>query len=302
MDEKNSGWDTALKVLPQRLRVGLERNAAELSPIVYEINLRADCPLVLITAKGRRYLTENGFLTTAVSSDKLLMVTREEIKDIFLRLCSYSVYSFQNEINLGFVTFGGGCRAGICGTAVITDEKISSVKSITSVNLRIARECIGCADELLQRVDPLKGVLLCGAPSSGKTTLLRDMVRALSYRYKVSLIDERNELSATVEGKAHNDVGLCDVYVRYPKYEAILQSIRSMSPDIIACDELGDRKEADALRYALYCGASFVATVHSSTPDRGIVRELISTGAFSYLVMLADREHAGQIKEIQCLS
>lgn len=302
MDEKNSGWDTALKVLPQRLRVGLERNAAELSPIVYEINLRADCPLVLITAKGRRYLTENGCLTTAVSSDKLLMVTREELKDIFLRLCSYSVYSFQNEINLGFVTFGGGCRAGICGTAVITDEKISSVKSITSVNLRIARECIGCADELLQRVDPLKGVLLCGAPSSGKTTLLRDMVRALSYRYKVSLIDERNELSATVEGKAYNDVGLCDVYVRYPKYEAILQSIRSMSPDIIACDELGDRKEADALRYALYCGASFVATVHSSTPDRGIVRELISTGAFSYLVMLADREHAGQIKEIQCLS
>ena len=302
MECENKGWIAALSQLPRRIYDSLDRHTKKLSQICYEIILRANRPLTLETLSGRYYLTDNGCLVSDPLSQKTLVITRDDIQSTYLKLCSYSVYSFQREINSGYITIGGGCRAGICGTAVITDGKITSVKQISSINIRIARERIGCSDELLKRVDPLKGVLICGAPSTGKTTILRDLARALSYRHKISLIDERNELSGTADTGSQNDIGLCDVYVGYPKEQAILQAIRGMSPDIFVCDELGDEKELEAVRYALFCGAAFIATVHGESTERKIVRNLLDTGAFSYLVILSQRQTPGQIKEIQCLN
>ncbi|MBQ3417704.1 MAG: Flp pilus assembly complex ATPase component TadA [Ruminococcus sp.] len=302
MECENKGWTAAISQLPRRLSAALEKHTQTLSQTCYEIILRVNRPLTLETSLGRYYLSDNGCLVSDSLSQKTLIITRDDIQSTYLKLCSYSVYSFQREINNGYITIGEGCRAGICGTAVMTDGKITSVKHISSINIRIARERVGCSDELLKRVDPLKGVLICGAPSSGKTTILRDMARALSFHNKVSLIDERSELSASVDGCFQNDIGLCDVYVGYPKDQAILQAIRGMSPDIIACDELGGEKESEAIRYALFSGAAFIATVHGVSAERKIVKGLLDTGAFSYLVTLSQRRNPGQIEEIQCLS
>ncbi len=299
---KNTGWISAISKLPDDLSDVLKVHTDTLSKICYEIILRSRCPLALETSAGRYYLTDNGCLIKDPHSQKMRIISSEDIKNTFLKLCSYSVYSYQHQINGGYITVGGGCRAGISGSAVLAEGKITTVKHITSIHIRIARECIGCAEELLSSIDPLKGVLICGAPSTGKTTLLRDAARLLSHRYNVSLIDERNELSASADGVSYNDIGMCDVYINYPKKTAILQAIRGMSPDIIVCDELGDPKEVEALRYALFCGVSFIATVHSEASDRAFVQELLDTGAFSYLVTLSDRHHAGRIKEIQCLN
>lgn len=301
-ERKNKGWEAAISYLPQKFSDIMRKHTNELSEICYEIVLRVCRPLTLETSRGRYYVTDNGCLVNTADSQKMLTVTDDIVKNIVMRLCSYSVYSFQHQINSGYITIGGGCRAGICGAAVMTDGEITSVKHLTSIHIRIARERVGCADELLKRIDPLKGVLICGAPSTGKTTILRDLARSLSYRYKVSLIDERNELSASVDGITQNDVGFCDAYVGYPKEKAILQAVRGMSPDIIVCDEMGDEKELEMLRYALFCGAAFIATVHSGSADRKIVKDLLDTGAFSYLVLLSDRYNAGGIKEIRCLN
>ena len=302
MEQKRSGWERSLSKLPEDIFKALSILTPTLSVICYEIILRSGCPLTMETSQGRFYLTDNGCLVKSPHSQKMRLITPEDIKNTFLKLCSYSVYSFQDDINSGFITISGGCRAGISGCAVLSDGKITNVKNITSIHIRIAREGIGCADELISSVDPLKGVLICGAPSTGKTTLLRELARSLSYQYKVSLIDERNELSASCDGAFGNDIGLCDVYANYPKRLAIEQAVRVMSPDIIACDELGDEKDLDALQYALFCGVSFIATVHSESADRDVVKRLLDTRAFSCLVRLDSRQNAGRIQQIQCLN
>ena len=98
----------------------------------------------------------------------------------------------------------GGHRAGICGTAVVNNGKIVNIRDITSINVRIAREHKGCADSLYNKIIAVSGgVLICGAPCSGKTTVLRDLARLLSTKGKknVALIDERGELAGTASGK-----------------------------------------------------------------------------------------------------
>ena len=128
----------------------------------------------------RGYLLDNG----NVLADKITEMLESAVHTI----CEYSVYSRQNEISEGFVTLRGGHRAGICGTAVMRGGVISNIRDISSLNLRFAREVRGCADNLLRRISNIKsGVLVCGAPNSGKTTFIRDLARQLSYRYKISL-------------------------------------------------------------------------------------------------------------------
>ncbi len=38
--------------------------------------------------------------------------------------------------------------------------------------------------------------------------------------------------------------------------------IRTMSPEIIACDEIGRKKDIEAIQYALYSGVKGIFTMH----------------------------------------
>ncbi len=298
MECQNEGWKKICSVLPKRLSAPLEKYAQALSGDAREIVLRLDRPLVIETARRRCYLTENRCLVSSLSDQPLLTVTADDIKSTFLKICSYSVHSFQHEINEGYLTLDGGCRVGLCGSAVTDGEKIVNIRDISSLSFRLMRELKGCADDLLSGVDPMKGVLIAGEPASGKTTLIRDIARTLSYQYKVSLIDERRELSASKDGRSQNDVGLCDVFVSYPKKTALTHALRSMAPQIIVCDELSGMDDLVAVRECGRCGASLIASIHSGDLSSEPVRRLLSTGAFSYTVLLKGREEAGSIREI----
>lgn len=290
-----------LGYLPPRLRAPLERSRAVYEPTVHEIVLRTARPLCVYCSDRRYYLSTSACLIADRDAGELIGATPVEIRETVMRLCDYSVYSRQDELNRGYLTTSGGARVGVCGTAVIRDDRVVNLRRITTLSFRIPREVIGCGEKVLGLIRPTGGALICGAPCSGKTTLLRDMARLLSYTYKVSVIDERGELAAAGDDGGY-DLGLCDVYVHMPKGVGVMNAIRSMAPDIIVCDELGEEADVASVRYALRCGVAFLATVHAATIDdlrsRPVTRELIATGAFRYLIFLGDRRSCGTVSRI----
>ncbi len=298
----NKSLDVIIDKFPQNLRGPLERCKSSFSDKVTEISVRADRPICLYMGSKPLFITDKGCLTDTPLADGVLILNAKDIENTLLRLCDYSVYAYQSEINSGFITIGNGVRVGLCGRAVIDDGQIINIRDVSSLNFRVARDIKGCSSELLSKIDPLCGVLICGEPSSGKTTLIRDMARALSYRYRVSVIDERAELSAYSRGASGFDMGLCDLFVGYPKIKAATSAIRSMAPDIIVCDEMGDKADIEILTTSLRCGVAFIASVHASTIDdlrsRAATAEMIASSAFRFIVFMSGRDNAGRIEKI----
>ena len=298
--------DVILDKLPPDIRAVLEKCRPAYEDKITELTFRADRPVCIYLGCKMKFITNSGLLTDSVNSVDLLTTSASDISDIVLRLCDYSIYAYQNEINSGFITIGNGVRVGLCGSAVTDGGRIVNIRDISSLNFRIARDIKGCSARLLSMIDPLSGVLICGEPSSGKTTLIRDMARRLSYRYRVSLIDERRELSASTRGRYGYDVGLCDVYAGYPKGIAAVSAVRSMAPDLIVCDEIGDRSDAETLSFCLRRGAAFIASAHASSMDglrsMPYMSDIISSCAFGSIVFMAGRSQPGRIDRIYEMS
>ncbi len=256
-----------------------------------EIRIRADKPVVLCLLNRPYFIGAEGELCPT-ACENAVTVGFDELKAAFARLCSYSVYKHMQSIGSGFITLPGGHRVGVCGTAVMSGNDVRAVSEITSLNIRSAKEFPGCCEPLFRSVDLLEGMLICGAPSSGKTTLLRDAARKLSFEMlrRVSVIDERLELASSVGGHSGFDVGLSDVYSGYPKSTAMLLAVRTMSPEFIICDELTG-EDAAAVSRALNCGVSVISSVHCTSLQSALknpsVKALTATGAFRKLVFLS---------------
>ena len=302
MDNKRKRFISAASVISMELLPFMQNAPKCVTDNAHEITLRVNRPLCVLSGTKRYYFTKNNCVTDAILSNEMVTCSSRSIFETFQNICNFSVYSKQNEINNGYITLKGGHRAGICGTAVINKGEIVNIKDISSINIRISREFIGCSDELYQKLNLKSGVLICGAPCSGKTTLIRDLARRLSYESKVSVIDERNELSSTVNGVAQNDMGLCDIFDSYIKSDAIIHAVRSMSPDIIICDEISTDADVSAIISGVNSGVSFVATIHADNfekiKNRTIFKKLIDTNAFSKIVFLDTRDNAGKITAI----
>lgn len=221
-----------------------------------ELRLRAGRQSVAIDVFGKMRVCSSAF-------------SAEEIAECFAEICRYSVYSFEEEIAQGFITLDGGHRVGLCGTTVTKNGVITSLKDISGLNIRIAHQVRGCADELYDRVfsKELHSLLLAGKPLSGKTTVLRDLARRLGERHRVVLIDSRNELSASVRGTPSFDIGLnTDVLCGCEKSEGIMLAIRSLSPEVIICDEIGD--DEAAIEQAMFCGVKIIASAHAESIEQ----------------------------------
>lgn len=197
-------------------------------------------------------------------------LSANDIADCFEELTRCSVHSFSRDIAQGFITIDGGCRVGICGTAVCDESTgaIRTMRDISSLNIRLAREVKGCAQELYSRVfsDGLCSLLLGGRPLSGKTTVLRDLARILGERFRVVIIDSRNELSASVGAMPTLDIGEnTDALVGCGKGEGIMLALRSLSPQVIICDEIGG--DYKAVEQCMFCGVKIVAAAHAASRE-----------------------------------
>ena len=293
-------FDEAVLHLPPSLRERLACLPEELRAQCREIRMRAGGPLTLTTAEGTLFLTESG-RPARIYREPCLRLRSDELAEILRCLCDYSIHSYAEDIARGFLTLPGGHRAGVCGTAVVHGGAVVSMRCVSSINLRIAREVPGAAAELCGRIysggeGQLPGLLLAGAPGSGKTTLLRDLALRVSsglcggYR-RVAIVDERGELAGVRDGVPCCGVGAnTDVLTGYPKGEGILLALRSLSPELIVCDELGGEADADALEAGLHAGVSFAASVHAGCAEdvyaRPVARRLLAMGAFAWLAQL----------------
>ncbi len=300
MDEK---YNQAIKALSGSLYMILKEVPEEIQKNVREICIRTEKPVIFMCTNDYLFLRKDGKLTRNLNLP-LKIASQRELEESLKTMCKDSVYSYTNEIKNGFLTLKGGHRVGLCGTAVIEDEKIVNVRDISTLSVRIARQMRNSADELLSSINnKFNGIILAGIPASGKTTILRELARKLSVLgEKVSVVDERNEFSGTYAGLAQNDLGFCDILNGYPKAEGLTQAIRTLSPNVIVCDEIGTERDIQAIRQAVHAGVKLIVSVHAGSIDdfsrRKHCMDILNTEAFDVLAMMCGRTKPGVISQI----
>ena len=207
----------AMALLPDRLKAAVLSAGQSEREKITELRLRRGRSLSAVLYGREYFLTYDGRFMN--SFEGAVEVTAEDISQVFTRAFRGSVHSFPREMAQGYITCEGGNRVGFCGTAV-SDRvgEVTSVKDISSINIRIAREVIGCAEAIFDRAfsDGLASLVIASPPCGGKTTVLRDLCRLLGERRRVSIIDERGELASVYEGESQNDVGArSDIFDAY---------------------------------------------------------------------------------------
>lgn len=245
---------------------------------IEEIRLRSGEPLTVGIWGESCFVTPAGGITNYESD--AYTVSSEEVQTAFGRVCENSVYAHLEEIRQGFITIRGGHRVGICGKAVCDGKEIKTFREISSLNFRIAQQIIGIADGIIDKIidgETIKSTLLIAPPQMGKTTLLRDIIRQISDRgFKCGVTDDRGELAAMYGGVPCNDIGAqTDVIDGAPKAEAIELLLRTMSPKIIAGDEIVSDEDVAALRIAAGTGVKIIATTHGSSTEEVLSRRVL---------------------------
>ena len=264
MNEKIKWKDVLKKYFPDKINKALSTIDEFTADKVEEIRLRANQPLIIYTCEK----------AIRLPFDEPLIITSTDIADVFSAATGKSHYAYREEISQGFYTLESGVRLGLSGSVLTSDDSVSSFLNICGINIRIPRQKKGIARQLLNHIkdeESLCNTLIISAPKLGKTTLARDIARCagsgdgISAR-KVSLIDERQELSGIKSGAAQFDIGeQTDVLANVPKYKGAIMALRALSPDVIVTDEIGRSEDLEAIREAANSGVKMIATAHSSS-------------------------------------
>jgi stage III sporulation protein AA len=276
----------SLRGLPKRVTEGLE-----------EIRFRVNRP-VTVYSGGKEYEVERR---------ERAVVSHDEMEKIFSLLMNHSNYAYQDEIKSGYITLDGGHRVGICGRVIMDGDHVVSVRDISSVNIRRGREHKGISDPIVPYLfdgsGKVRNTIILSPPKCGKTTVLRDLIRNISKMgNRVGVCDERSEIAGISGGVPGFDLGpRTDVMDGCPKDIGITMLIRSMSPDVIAVDELGSESDAKAVERAAVAGISLIATMHGRTYEdavRSSIGRYIKNGLISRIVLLSAEPSPGTVEDI----
>ena len=248
---------------------------------IEEIRIRKD---------RQAYIISNGFNTYID-----IIANDQEMNSILSKISHNSLYAFRDTIAEGYISFGYGLRIGIIGRASVENGKILGVYEINEFAIRLPKHIKVDCTELLQLANN-SSMLIYASPGVGKTTLLRNLIINLAgyiYSKRVGVIDTRGELAYGLEDKKL----LISILSGYPRREGIEIAVRTMNSQIIACDEIGNKTDADAIIDAQGAGVPIIATCHGSTisdifSHTGI-KKLHTARIFSYYIGIT-RTNEGQ--------
>lgn len=308
--------DGFLKIFSISIRNILKQVPVALEDL-QEVRLRIQQPLLIRCRSGEYVLTKEGGMEASGnrnSSDweEAHYVTKRELAETMEYIAGYSLYAYEDELRQGFLTIQGGHRVGVAGKVVLDKGCIRSIRHITFINVRLAHEIKGCADKVMPFVTEEGEVchtLIISPPCCGKTTILRDMIRQISDGSgwcpgkTVGVVDERSELGGALRGVPQNDLGMrTDLLDCCPKGEGMMLLIRSMSPQVVAVDEIGDYRDIEAIESVLHCGCRLIATVHGSSlqdiRQKPLLKKLVEEQVFERYILLGGRDKAGTVEGI----
>ena len=280
------------KILPEKIAhiVNTKINLKS----VNEIRFRADKPIIVAVGGKNYFLSENGLtssLKDALYSSKIV------IEDIIFRASECSIYSVNEQIKKGYIVTENGLRIGIGGNVVEENGQVKTMTNFNSVNIRIPHAIKNCSLSYFPYIvhdNTIENTLVISPPGCGKTTFLRDFVAQLSERnltYNVLLLDERGELDTELDANFFDKIAFSS------KKMGFENGIRSLSPDLIVTDEVGQEEDVDAILYASTCGVKILASTHADNMEtfikKALFQRLIKEKVFKRYVLLSKRNGPG---------
>jgi len=309
MEEKMGRKEEVMKIFPQSIRNLFGQSELNLDEL-QEIRLRINAPLLIVYQNEEFYISKNGKISG--SEENAFIITKNEIRETMEYVSNYSMYAYEEEIRQGFITIQGGHRVGLAGKIIMEQDSIKSMKYISFINVRLSHQIKGCANPVMPYIrghDGIYHTLILSPPRKGKTTLLRDIIRQLSDGDKehrgmtVGVVDERSEIGACYMGIPQNELGIrTDILDCCPKVQGMLMLIRTMSPEVIAVDEIGSREDMEAIIHVMNCGCKLIATVHGTSIEdvrsKPILRKLFQERIFERYIVMNSQDQIGKITEI----
>ncbi len=303
-----------IQYLPKRIKEIINNIDMEIGKEILEIRLRINQPLQVVSHLNNFFVDKNSNMTKNISN--AYIVDKEEIEKAKLILTENSLYALERQLKQGFITIPGGHRVGFTGEVIIENNQIKTIKNINCLNYRITSEIIGAGNKLINKIYNFQNnyyfnTLIISPPFCGKTTLLRDLIRIISYGDSklnikgktIGVVDERSEIAGAYNGIPQNDIGpRTDLLDNCPKAEGMMLLIRAMSPQVIAVDELGNKEDIKAVKEVLNAGVTLLTTIHgnnlSSIKNRQGVGELINNNSFQRYIILNNKNGIGTIDKV----